>query len=183
MAIQIVNGTTWEYVGDDNNVRYVLGKPGTNNLLVIGVNPSTAKPGALDPTIRKVIKISAANGYDGWIMVNLYPQRSTNPKEMTFYPQLIKNNIAQIESVCKKYNIEKVWCAWGNAIDTFGKKSFLHDSWKEIKTLLKKMNVKFYCYDTLTKEGNPRHPLYVSYGKEFHEYLKEEKNHVWGNFG
>ena len=71
----------WEYIGDDE-VRYVLGQPGKNNLLVIGVNPSTATPDEPDPTIKKVMKITEDNGYDGWIMVNLYPQRSTNPKGM-----------------------------------------------------------------------------------------------------
>lgn len=161
---------TWEYIGDDN-VRYVLGKPGKNNLLVIGVNPSTATPLQLDPTIKKVIKISETNGYDGWIMVNLYPQRSTDPNGMIYNPQLVDENLKQIESVCKKYNIKDVWCAWGDLIDTFGKNSFLHESWKNIETLLKKLNVNFYHYDTLTKNQNPRHPLYVPYGRGFHKYL------------
>lgn len=157
----------WEYIGDDK-VRYVLGKPGKNNLLVIGVNPSTATPAQVDNTISKIIKISMANGYDGWIMVNLYPQRSTDPNGMIFYPQLVKNNIEQIKAVCEKFMIKKVWCAWGDLIDIFGKQSFLHDSCKEIKTLLKNLNVTLYYYDTLTKKGNPRHPSRVPYCRKFH---------------
>ena len=80
------------YIGDDE-VRYVLGQPGNNNLLVIGVNPSTATPEEPDQTIKKVMEISKANGYGGWIMVNLYPQRSTNPNGMTFDQNLIKENL------------------------------------------------------------------------------------------
>ena len=159
----------WVYITDDevDKVRYALGKLGKNNLLVIGVNPSTATPDEPDQTIKKVMKISADNGYDGWIMVNLYPQRSTDPQGMIFNQGLFDENIKQIESICKKYNIQKAWCAWGDLIDTFGKKSFLHDSWDKIKTLLKKQNVTLYHYDTLTKDGNPRHPLYVAYGLKF----------------
>ena len=100
-------------------------------------------------------------------MVNLYPQHATNPKGMIFKQALFDENIKQIGIVCKKYNIKDVWCAWGNVIDIFGKKSFLHDSCENIKTLLKKQNVTFYHYGKLTKSGNPRHPLYVAYGLQF----------------
>lgn len=150
------------YIGDDN-VRYVLGQSGQNNLLVIGVNPSTATPNNPDNTIRKVIKIANSNGYDGWIMVNLYPQRATNPHDMDSNgsPQLLAENLAQINSVCQKFQIKNVWCAWGNLIDIRGKNSFLHKSWNDIKNLLKGFGVKFYRCGELTTKGNPRHPLYL----------------------
>ena len=34
--------------------RYVLGRVGTHPLVCIGINPSTAQPGALDPTLKSV---------------------------------------------------------------------------------------------------------------------------------
>lgn len=73
----------WIYLGDDTE-RYILGQPGKRNMLVFGVNPSTATPGDnnIDPTIRKVRKLIAEDDYDGWIMVNLYPLRATDPKEL-----------------------------------------------------------------------------------------------------
>ena len=42
----------WLYIGDDK-VRYALGEPGSYNLLVIGLNPSTAIPDKPDPTIKR----------------------------------------------------------------------------------------------------------------------------------
>ena len=33
--------------------RYVLGRVGTHPLVCIGINPSTAQPGALDPTLKR----------------------------------------------------------------------------------------------------------------------------------
>lgn len=163
----------WVYSFDTAfNARYVLGQPGEKNLLVIGVNPSTATPEKPDLTIRKVIKISQANGYDGWIMVNLYPKRDSKPEQMipkgkSHDQQLITENLEQIKSICENYKIENVWCAWGDAIDTFGKNSFLHDSWEKIKIYLKTLKVTFYHYGTLTGKKNPRHPSRVAYNLKF----------------
>ena len=43
--------------------RYVLGRVGRHPLVCIGINPSTAQPGALDPTLKSVERLAAANGF------------------------------------------------------------------------------------------------------------------------
>jgi hypothetical protein len=65
-----------------NKARFVLGEPGKNNLICFGINPSTEEPNNLDPTLTRVKNIAAQFGYDGWIMLNVYPQRATNPNDM-----------------------------------------------------------------------------------------------------
>ena len=62
--------------------RYVLGRVGKHPLVCIGINPSTAQPGALDPTLKSVERLANANGFDSWIMFNVYPQRATDPNDM-----------------------------------------------------------------------------------------------------
>ena len=62
--------------------RYILGTKGSNPLICIGINPSTAKPDALDPTLKSVERIALNNGYDSFIMFNVYSQRATNPDLM-----------------------------------------------------------------------------------------------------
>ena len=62
--------------------RYVLGRVGRHPLVCIGINPSTAQPGALDPTLKSVERLANANGFDSWIMFNVYPQRATDPNDM-----------------------------------------------------------------------------------------------------
>ena len=52
--------------------RYVLGRVGRHPLVCIGINPSTAQPGALDPTLKSVERLANANGFDSWIMFNVY---------------------------------------------------------------------------------------------------------------
>ena len=174
----------WTYFEDNNN-RYLLGEPvepKQKNLLVIGVNPSTAKPGQDDPTIRKVRNISKEQGYNGWIMVNIHPQRATNPKDMKPLSDIImENNLEVIRFICQAFDVKDALFAWGNLIDIFGKKtddepSFLHVSRQKIEDLLKKddslknMGIQSYHYSTLTKKGNPRHLLYAPYGKQLIPY-------------
>ena len=78
----------WLYkTNEDNTARYILGQINEEKgatLLCFGINPSTACPECLDNTIRKVVKLSANNGYANWIMVNIYPQRATNPNDLHF---------------------------------------------------------------------------------------------------
>ena len=62
--------------------RYILGTKGTKPLICIGVNPSTAEPDHLDPTLQSVQRIAHHNGFDSFIMLNVYAQRATSPKDM-----------------------------------------------------------------------------------------------------
>jgi hypothetical protein len=78
----------------DNTARFVLGTKGNNPLVCFGVNPSIATPEQLDNTIRSIQRISFNNGFDSWIMLNIYPQRATKPNDLhhIFYNELhIKN--------------------------------------------------------------------------------------------
>ena len=81
-AIEVIDGWVYE-TSEDNKYRYILGKPGRSNLVCVGVNPSRAKPGDLDPTMVQLKNRAAVNGYDGFIMVNLWPERSTDPNGIT----------------------------------------------------------------------------------------------------
>lgn len=62
--------------------RFILGDLGERNLICIGLNPSRARPGDYDPTMRRVKKWSSIHGYGGYAMVNLYSQRATKPSCM-----------------------------------------------------------------------------------------------------
>ena len=157
----------WVYLGNDKE-RYVLGKPRERNILVLGVNPSTAKPGEDDPTIRNVRRIAKNKGFDGWIMMNLHPQRATNPEEMEENDVWSENNPRVVEAVMRDFQVHDVWCAWGNMIDMTGKR-FLYGALANIYDVLGE-NVKWYSYGKLTKYGNPRHPLYMSLSHEFQEF-------------
>lgn len=149
----------WIYVnGEDNRNRYVLGHVGTNPLLCVGVNPSTAEPGMPDATIRSVARIAERNGNDGWIMVNLYPQRATNPRGLDRIPDraLMKRNVEELEGVISRFVITEVWAAWGNLI---GIRPYLVECLSMIRPVFG--GLEWVRFGNPTKAGNPHHPLYL----------------------
>ena len=71
------------YHSDQNDQwRYTLGRSGARPLLVIGLNPSTATQEKLDPTVTRVEKVAQQCEFDGFVMLNLYPVRATDPKDL-----------------------------------------------------------------------------------------------------
>lgn len=151
---------SWLYDTDpDNLCRFSLGYCSRSPLLCIGVNPSTASPDKLDPTIQSVARIAKNNSYDGWIMINLYPQRSTNPNEMhqqlndTIYQQ----NLYIIKSILTKYDISEIWAAWGTLIT---KRTYLAKCLSDIYSIAYDYN--WITFGSISKNGHPHHPLYLN---------------------
>ena len=73
----------WLYVPNFySEYRYILGTRGEKPLICIGINPSTAAPDDLDNTLKSVERVALHNGYDSFIMFNVYAQRATNPDDM-----------------------------------------------------------------------------------------------------
>ena len=145
------------YLGDDTE-RFILGESGANPIICFGINPSTANDIKYDPTILKIRKIASENDCDGWIMLNLYPQRATNPNDMHKKADndLNKKNYEAIRSVFNIYPNALTLASWGNAIE---KRKYLKDCLKEILAIAP--DRKWVCRGKLTVKGNPRHQLYV----------------------
>lgn len=150
----------WIYYNDnENELRYVLGENGENLLACIGVNPSTATPEKLDPTLKKVKRIAEFNNFDGWLMYNLYPQRATKPTDLDEeinYEYKRNNNYAIVQSI-KNLKIKTIWIAWGDLIKT---RNYLYYCLIDIYEKLKDENIEWKIINIPTMSGNPRHPLY-----------------------
>ena len=145
------------YLGDDT-VRFILGEVGENPIICFGINPSTANDKEDDPTILKIRKIASENNCDSWVMLNLYPQRATNPNDMHKKADndLKIKNYKVIRSVFNTYPNALTLASWGNAIE---KRKYLKDCLKEILAI--DPDRKWVCRGKLTVRGNPRHQLYV----------------------
>lgn len=152
------------YINSLTNLeRYVLGDvTGNNPFIVFGINPSYATPLKLDPTLREVASMSIKLGYTGWIMLNIYPQRSTNPKGInpTINNTIHSNNLIEIEKIIKKYPNVKLHAMWGNNINRcqYLKATCLADIDK-IRTT--HSTSEWYYLGGKTQNGEPWHPLYI----------------------
>ena len=110
----------WHYENDKNNkIRYILGEDGKKPLFCVGINPSTAEPYCLDPTVNRVKVISLKNKFDGWFMLNIYPQRATNPNELDrcYENDSHKKNVEFIEKYLTNFEKPVIWAAWGTLIE------------------------------------------------------------------
>lgn len=153
----------WIYKNNaDNSARFVLGQiwnPSGKTLLCFGINPSTASPEKPDNTIRKIISISKYNGYDNWLMLNIYPQRATNPDDIHQERDeaLVRENLLHIERIAEEYPNCDVLLAYGNLIS---KRPYLKMCLDEILDLLSAKKEKSIKVIKLTKANHPVHPLY-----------------------
>ncbi len=152
----------WLYVPDFyTEYRYILGTRGEDPLICIGVNPSTAAPDALDNTLKSVERIAVGNGFDSFIMFNVYAQRATRPEDMEreSNPALHRENMAAFDYVLAHGGERPaVWAAWGNIIET---RSYLKDCVLDMIEIGRRYNAVWYTAGTRSKKGHPHHPLYL----------------------
>lgn len=163
----------WIYIGDDEKYRYALGEPGTYNLVIIGLNPSTATPDKPDPTIKRVRKIVEESQYDGWIMINLCALRTPKPDELPneLDDEISRKNLEVLSELKKKYYFGAIYAAWGTNIE---KRYYLLD---ELQKILDTMpDISWYTRG-VTKYGHPKHPLYVPYDQEMNWFAAQD--YIW----
>ena len=140
--------------------RYILGTRGKKPLICIGINPSTAQPGDLDNTLKSVERIAHGNGFDSFIMFNVYAQRATDPDTMerTCNLQLHKENLEAFRYVLSISEQPAVWAAWGTIIE---KRDYLPACVKDMVAVGQEYGACWYCAGKVSKKGHPHHPLYL----------------------
>ncbi len=149
--------------------RFLLGNSGRKNLLVVGLNPSTAHATQSDTTMTKMIKFAQMHTYDGVIMANLYPQRATLPDNLhqRINKKLHQSNIEHIEKIISNHHIETAILAWGNGIKT---RRYLTQCFLDIKLILLKYHIKIQSIGSPSKKGHPKHPSRLSYSNSFEDF-------------
>lgn len=156
--------TRWLYVPDFYaEYRYILGTRGENPLICIGVNPSTAEPDRLDNTLKSVRRIADGNGYDSFIMFNVYAQRATRPDDMdrTLNETLHRANMAAFRHVLSRVGPgvrPAVWAAWGAVIE---KRPYLPRCVRDMAAVGEEYGARWLCAGNCSRAGHPHHPLYL----------------------
>lgn len=140
--------------------RYILGTRGENPLICIGINPSTAEPDHLDNTLKSVERIALGNGFDSFVMFNVYAQRATSPNDMEKQCNMAlhRENMEAFRYVLSISKQPVVWAAWGAIIE---KRGYLSDCVRDMVQIGKQHDARWVCAGAITKKGHPHHPLYL----------------------
>ena len=158
---EIYDREKWLYIPDFySEYRYILGTRGERPLICIGINPSTAAPGALDNTLKSVERIALGNGFDSFTMFNVYAQRATRPEDMERELNTIlhEENMKAFDFVLSQCKDPMVWAAWGNIIET---RPYLPGCVRDMIDIGRAHNASWCCAGKISKKGHPHHPLYL----------------------
>ena len=151
----------WLYVPNHySEYRYILGTRGRKPLICMGINPSTAAPDALDPTLQSAQRIALSNGYDSFLMFNVYAQRATRPDDMerSCNPVLHAENRRAFRYLLSLSPAPALWAAWGNIIE---KRGYLMDCMRDFAADASAAGAGWFTAGPLLKSGHPHHPLYL----------------------
>lgn len=140
--------------------RYILGTRGSHPLICVGINPSTAKPDDLDNTLKSVQRIADGNGYDSFLMFNVYAQRATRPDDMERQCnlKLHRENMEAFRYLLSIGEKPTVWAAWGAIIE---KRRYLPECVAEMLSISREYDASWVCAGPVSKKGHPHHPLYL----------------------
>lgn len=129
----------------------------------IMLNPSTADAEIDDPTIRRCIGFARAWRAPGLTVVNLFAFRATDPEALRGAAAPIgPENDETIAAVAYEAADKRVVAAWGTH-------SFIGGRGYQARKIVKASGSMLCCLGR-TKEGNPRHPLYVPAAQQLVQY-------------
>lgn len=137
-----------------------LGEP--KPCVFIMLNPSTADGLTDDPTIRKCVGFAAQWKYEKLIVVNLFAYRATNPQQL----YAVEDPVGYQNQHWVRRAVQdagRVICAWGSH-------GALHKQHQTMMGWLDAEDVQPIHIGNLTSNGQPKHPLYLSYGLPISRY-------------
>jgi hypothetical protein len=144
--------------------RYRLSRlwdPGVPPMVVIGLNPSTAAARADDPTIRRCRRFARREGCGGLVVVNLFGYRATDPADLKAAADPVgPDNDTFIRDAARSgFPVVAAWGAGG----------LLHGRDRAVIDAVTALRAPLWCLG-LTRDGHPRHPLYLPAGAPLRRY-------------
>lgn len=145
----------------DRRYRYSLTRvwdSDKDNVLFIGLNPSTADEHSLDPTLRRCLGFASTWGFGSFTMVNLFALRATDPLVMKLSRDPIGETIHgfqqnNVHILHEARSAAKVIACWGAHGRHLGRGT-------EVRRLLQEVTIPLYVLK-LNRDGSPAHPLYL----------------------
>ena len=140
--------------------RYTLTRswdPAGRRVLFVMLNPSTATEVQNDPTVERCERRARALGYGAFRVCNIFAWRATDPKVMRAQPDPVGpgNDAAILEGADWA---DTVVCAWGTHGAHRGRGA-------EVEALLRASGKPLFHLG-ISKDGHPKHPLYIGYAHQ-----------------
>jgi len=129
-------------------------------MLFIMLNPSTADAVDDDPTIRRCTSFAQRENCGMIEVVNLFAFRATDPKELKTAEEPIGADNDEI-IVMAAEEADIIVCAWGT-------NGALYERNEKVISLLQSVEKPIMCLGK-TKDGHPKHPLYLPANAELIE--------------
>ena len=145
---------------DCEKYRYLLTRtwnPAGRKALFVMLNPSTATEVQNDPTVERCERRSRTLGFGSFRVTNIFAWRDTDPKKMRAAKEPIgpQNDASILES-----------CSWADQIiAAWGTHGVFLDRGAAVEKLLRTSGQPIYHLG-LSKDGHPKHPLYIAYAKQ-----------------
>lgn len=145
---------------DCEKYRYKLTRiwePEGRKVLFVMLNPSTATEVQNDPTVERCERRARTLGYGGFRVTNIFAWRDTDPKAMraALDPVGPGNDAAILEGTTWADTVVAAWGTHGTHLDRGAR----------VEALLRALAQPVYHLG-ITKDGHPKHPLYISYSEQ-----------------
>lgn len=132
-------------------------EPEGRKALFIMLNPSTATEVQNDPTVERCERRARTLGFGAFRVTNIFAWRDTDPRKMRAAKEPVgsKNDEAILDSCVWA---DQIICGWG----THGEHL---ERGLAVEQLLRKSGREVHHLG-LTKQGHPKHPLYIAYAQQ-----------------
>jgi hypothetical protein len=144
-------------ISPGDTYRYLLKRtaesmaPMRSTALFVMLNPSTADAQLDDPTIRRCRGFAKLWDCNGLAVANLYALRSKEPAALWSHPDPVgPDNDDYLWNFARECG--DVVCAWGS--------NARPERAARVASIMRDAGARLWCLGT-TKDGSPRHPLYV----------------------
>lgn len=138
-------------------------------VLFVMLNPSTADGETDDPTIRRCIDFAKRWGHDRLIVCNVFAFRATDPSELAR-----RSEVDSVRGPLNHEYLSKAGAEASRVVVAWGASGTRCMYWRhaEAETVLALGPVALQSIGPPTKDGHPRHPLYLKAEEKLQPWVR-----------
>lgn len=131
--------------------------------------------------MKSIERIAMGNGFDSFIMFNVYAQRATDPNQMNkeINPMLHIENMRAFQWILENSGKKPIiWAAWGTNIE---RRKYLKECLGEMLNISNRYNAVWCKVGKCSVKGHPHYPLYVKKDSRIEAFgVKTYLTSLWG---